>query len=99
MSGTSVTATVALLCALAWPSDNASASSRRDIASAHLACLSIGEPLAELRAAHLPAGVLFDEISPSVVRVGYNRFWFFRRWLCQLSVSPAGVVVASNRLP
>jgi hypothetical protein len=76
----------------------ASASSRR-VASTYLACSSIGQPLADLQADFSRAGVYFEETEPGTVRVGYEQFWFFRHWLCQLAVNSTGVVVGSQRLP
>ena len=78
---------------------NAAASSRQDVASTYLVCSSLGEPLAELRRAFGPAGVIFEKVDAATIRVGYARWWFSARWLCQLSVSPAGLVISSERLP
>lgn len=70
MRSLSITACPLLLAALAGTSGNVSASTRRDVASTYLVCSAVGEPLADLRAAHSAAGVFFEELSPGTVRVG-----------------------------
>jgi hypothetical protein len=77
---------------------NVKASSRRDIASAYLACSSVGERLTDLRASFASAGVIFERTNIATSRVGYTHCWFLTRWLCRLSVDDAGVVVSSERL-
>lgn len=91
--------TAALFLVLSCVAGTALANTRRDVASAYLACASSGRSFAEVRGAHAPDGVKFMRASPTVIRVGHTRGWVFTRRICELSVGQDGRILSSRRLP
>lgn len=88
------TLTVALLIA----ATGAQATSRRDIAAAHAACVSIGSDYAQLSRALAADRAILSPVRNGRALVGYPRAFWGPRWVCRVEVDERGIIRRIRRL-